>query len=142
MRDRGYWSSCQNKRRSLLWKQVSTFKRTTSFLLIAAFGLLFGMEVLAKASLFDHCETPQISACDSDKTTLTSSHSEDLDHSQSSHCSDPCHAGQSHFGHNSFFSTLAPLPQVALIIQEHARSSQVMFEGPTLEGLRRPPRLA
>lgn len=62
-------------------------------------------------------------------------------HSQK--CSDPCHFGQSHFGHLSFFAANSVLsyPDITLFLSKFF-FSQSMIEGPTLEGPRRPPRLA
>lgn len=62
---------------------------------------------------------------------------------QSQKCSDPCHVGQSHFGHCSFLAANSALNYPAF---SHSclKSflSLIMVEGPTLEGLRRPPRQA
>lgn len=62
--------------------------------------------------------------------------------SEGSHCSDACHLGFCHIGHCAFPSTSPVHLSFPLIEMKLSPSDPLAFEAPSLDGLRRPPRLS
>lgn len=117
-----------------------------SCILLLTLALAFGQEAMGGTQHLDECATSfqthaseesehhsaALEACDNSDTT---------NHRPSEDCKDPCHVGHCHFGHCFFISAKANLNELGLIgSQVQCAFSQNRIDGPSLDGLRRPPR--